>query len=109
MIKSIKSQILASIKNKRINVFLLFLLSSFVILLFTKLSKEYTNTIAFEIEKINVPQEYVILNDSVKLNITLKTHGFRWLTYYMSQPKIKVDFMFIKTEMYLYSVNQKRF
>lgn len=92
MIKSIKSQILASIKNKRINVFLLFLLSSFVILLFTKLSKEYTNTIAFEIEKINVPQEYVILNDSVKLNITLKTHGFRWLTYYMSQPKIKVDF-----------------
>lgn len=92
MIKRLKSQILVSIKNKRINVFLLFLLSSFVILLFTKLSKEYTNTIAFDIEKVNVPQEYVILNDSVKLNITLKTHGFRWLTYYMSQPKIKVDF-----------------
>ena len=92
MIKRIKSQILASIKNKRINVFLLFLLSSFVILIFSKLSKEYTNTMAFEIEKVNVPQEYVILNDSVKLNITLKTHGFKWLNYYMSTPKIRVDF-----------------
>lgn len=92
MIKSIKSQILASIKNKRINVFLLFLLSAFVILIITKLSKEYTNTIPFEIEKLNVPQEYVILSDSVKLNVTLKTHGFNWLNYYMSKPKIKVDF-----------------
>ena len=92
MIKSIKSQILASIKNKRINVFLLFLLSAFVILIITKLSKEYTNTIPFEVEKLNVPQEYVILSDSVKLNITLKTHGFNWLNYYMSKPKIKVDF-----------------
>lgn len=92
MIKSIKSQILASIKNKRINVFLLFLLSAFVILIFTKLSKEYTNTIPFQIEKLNVPQEYVILSDSVKLNITIKTHGFNWLYYYMSKPKIKIDF-----------------
>ncbi|WP_298533512.1 CdaR family protein [uncultured Algibacter sp.] len=92
MIKSLKSQILASIRNKRINVFLFFLLSAFVILLFTKLSKEYTNTIPFEIEKLNVPQKYVILNDSVKLNITLKTHGFNWLNYYMSKPSIKIDF-----------------
>jgi hypothetical protein len=92
MVRKLKSQILASIKNKRINVFLLFLLSAFVILMFTKLSKQYTNTIAFQIERINVPQENVILNDSVFFNITLKTHGFKWLGYYLSQPKIKIDF-----------------
>lgn len=92
MLRKLKSHILASIKNKRINVFILFLLSAFVILMFTKLSKQYTNTIAFEIEKINVPEENVILNDSVFLNITLKTHGFKWLSYYLSQPKIKIDF-----------------
>ena len=92
MIKKIKSEIVKSIKNKRINVFFLFLFSAFIILIFTKLSKEYTNTLAFEIEKLNVPQENIILNDSVKLNITLKTHGFKWLKYYVSQPKIKVDF-----------------
>ena len=92
MVRKLKSQILESIKNKRINVFLLFLLSAFVILMFTKLSKQYTNTVAFQIERINVPQENVILNDSILLNITLKTHGFKWLSYYLSQPKIKIDF-----------------
>jgi len=90
--KKLKADIIASIKNKRINVFILFLLFAFVILIFTKLSKEYTNTISFEVEKLNVPQENVILNDSVNLNITLKTHGFKWLKYYISEPKIKIDF-----------------
>ncbi|MFI1745889.1 CdaR family protein [Thalassobellus sediminis] len=93
MIKKIKSDILASIKNKRINVFILFLLSSFVILIFTKLSKDYANTIVFKINEVNVPQENVILNDSNNvLAITLKTHGFKWLDYYFSKPKIEVDF-----------------
>jgi len=90
--KQLKAEIVASFKNKRINVFLLFLIFAFVILIFTKLSKEYTNTLPFGIEKLNVPQENVILNDSIKLNLTLKTHGFRWLSYYFSKPKIKIDF-----------------
>ena len=90
--EKLKSNIIKSFKNKRINVFILFLFFAFVILMFTKLSKEYTNTIAFEVEKVNVPQENIILNDSTKINITLKTHGFKWLTYYWSKPKIKVDF-----------------
>ncbi|AUP81523.1 hypothetical protein C1H87_03470 [Flavivirga eckloniae] len=90
--KKLKSKILASIKNKRINVFFVFLLFSFIILIFSKLSKEYTNTMAFDIEKVNIPDENVILNDSMALNITLKTHGFKWLKYYVSKPKIRVDF-----------------
>lgn len=92
MLIKIKSNILASIKNKKINVFLLFLLLAVVILMFTKLSKEYTKTLAFSIEKINVPQEDIILNDSVPLNITIKTNGFNWFSFYFSKPKIKIDF-----------------
>lgn len=93
MIKKIRSEIVASIKNKKINIFVLFLLSAFIILIFTKLSKQYTNTVTFNIEKINVPQEYVVLNDSnAVLTITLKTHGFKWFQYYINNPKIKVDF-----------------
>lgn len=92
MIRKIKSNILTSIKNKKINVFFLFLLLAFIILIFTKLSKTYTNTVIFNIEKINIPQEDVIFDDSVALNITLKTHGFKWLTYYFSKPKINIDF-----------------
>ncbi|MCH4552991.1 MULTISPECIES: YbbR-like domain-containing protein [Aestuariibaculum] len=92
MLKELKSKILASIKSKRLNVFVLFLLSAFLILLFNKLSKEYTNTLAFNIKAINVPDEDVILNDSIRLDVTLKTHGFKWLKYYFSKPEIKVDF-----------------
>ncbi|MEN3322435.1 YbbR-like domain-containing protein [Mariniflexile soesokkakense] len=92
MIKKIKSDILTSIKNKKINVFLLFLVLSFIILIFTKLSKTYTNTVVFNIEKVNVPKENVIFNDSVALSITLKTHGFKWMSYYFSKPTITIDF-----------------
>lgn len=93
MIRKLQSQILKSIKSKRLNVFLLFLLSSFIILLFTKLSKQYTHTISFNISKVNVPQDKVILNDSnSSLNITLRTHGFKWLEYYLNQPQLEIDF-----------------
>ena len=93
MIKTLKSHLLSSIKSKKINVFLLFLVSAFIILIFNKLSKEYTNTLVFSIDKEHVPLEHVILNDSSNvLAITLKTHGFKWLSYYMSNPKVSIDF-----------------
>lgn len=92
MINKLKSEIIKSHKNKRINVFFLFLLFAFIILIFTKLSKTYTNTLGFSIVKQEVPQEFIILNDSAKLNITLKTHGFKWLKYAFSEPKVTIDF-----------------
>lgn len=93
MIKLIKSKIQSSIKTKKINVFLLFLALAFGILLLTKLSKSYTNTFVFDIDKINIPEEEVILNDdSQKLEITIKTFGFELLSYYLSKPKLQVDF-----------------
>lgn len=107
MIKRLKSELLASVKNKRLNVFLLFLFSAFVILIFTKLSKDYTNTISFNIEKVNVPQDKVILKDSShKLKITLKTHGFKWLKYYFAKPKVSIDFsneVYKKQNTYVYT------
>ena len=93
MIKTLKSHILSSIKSKKINVFLLFLVSAFIILIFNKLSKEYTNTLVFSIEKEQVPLEHIILKDSSNvLAITLKTHGFKWLSYYFKTPKVRIDF-----------------
>ena len=93
MIKKVKSELLKSLESKKINVFVLFLLLSFMILIFTKLSKQYTNTITFSINKVNIPKEIVILNDSsAVLDLTLKTHGFRWLNYYISKPEIEIDF-----------------
>jgi len=93
MVKKLKKDIAASIKNKKINVFFLFFFMAFAILILTKLSKEYTNTVTFGINKVNVPKEVVVLNDSsLKLNVTLKTIGFKWLKYYLTKPAITIDF-----------------
>jgi hypothetical protein len=117
MIFKLKTELLKTIKSGKLNVFLVFLISSFVILIFTKLSKNYTNTITFAIEKTGIPEDKLILEDSShQLQITLKTHGFKWLKYYMSPPKIAIDFskevyvakgayIYTKTEAYL---NEKK-
>lgn len=118
MIKKLKADLSKSIKSRKIHVFFLFLTLAFTILIFTKLSKEYTNTLVFGINKINVPPENVILNDSNSLlKITLKTHGFKWLKYYFGSPKITIDFakevdnkkgtyIWSKSKAYLYESSQ---
>ena len=93
MINKIKSEILSFVKTKKINIFLLFLALAFGILLLTKLSKSYTNTFVFNINKTNIPEEEVIISDSSQvLEITLKTFGFDLLQYHFSKPEISIDF-----------------
>lgn len=92
MIKFIRSSLLKSIKSKRINVFLLFFLLSFLFLLLTKLTKDYTKTLVFQIKPINAVENFVILKDtSHRLDITLRTYGFKFLRYYLSNPTVTVD------------------
>ncbi|MFD2552147.1 CdaR family protein [Bizionia sediminis] len=91
--KLLKHVIHRALKNKRINVFVLFLALSFGVLLVMKLSNVYTNTISFKINKVNIPETAVILNDSSsKLQITLKAKGFSLLPYYFKKPEIAIDF-----------------
>lgn len=93
MIIKLKNELVQFIKSGRANMFLLFLVSSFIILIVTKLSKEYTKTIVFQVQKVNVPEDKIILKDTTqKFEVTLKTHGFRWLKYYFSKPKFTIDF-----------------
>lgn len=93
MIKKLRKEIAISVKNRKINVFFFFLFMSFGILILTKLSKEYTSTVTFSINKINVPKEVVVLSDSTqKLHVTLKTYGFKWLKYYFAKSAITIDF-----------------
>lgn len=90
---NLKSKIESLIKTRRINIFLLFLTLAFGILLLTKLSKSYTNTFVFNINKINIPDEEVILSDrNQKLQITIKTNGFELLKYHLAKPDVTIDF-----------------
>ncbi|MCX7547428.1 YbbR-like domain-containing protein [Xanthomarina sp. F1114] len=93
MLEKIRTKILASVKNKKINVFILFVLFSFIVLLLLKLSNTFTNTITFNIKKTGIPEKHLVLNNnSQKLHITLKSQGFNLLKYYFKKPEINIDF-----------------
>ncbi|WP_281846680.1 YbbR-like domain-containing protein [Olleya namhaensis] len=91
--QTIKSKILGLFKSKKINVFLLFFLLAFSILVLTKLSKVYTATLTFDVNPINLDDTFVLINqDNAKLNITLETYGFDWLRYAINRPLLDIDF-----------------
>ncbi len=88
-----KSKIVSFFRSKKANVFILFLLLALTFSILTKLSKDYTQTISFNIEAVNVPEDKVIVKDSSHvIKITLTTYGFRLIKYYLTEPTIKVDF-----------------
>lgn len=88
-----KNKIASYFKSRKVNVFLLFLVLALVFSVLTKLSDDYTQTIAFNIDAQNIPEEQVIVRDSSHaINITLTTYGFKLMKYYLSKPSIKVDF-----------------
>ena len=93
MVKKLKHKVLSSIRSGKFNVFLLFLLLSLVILFLSKLTKTHTKTIAFKVNTVNLPQEFVVLNtDSLLLDITLKAQGYKLIGYYFKKPNINFDF-----------------
>ena len=70
----------------------MFLVVSFLILLLSKLSKDYTKTVSFDIEVANLPEEQILIKDSThQLDILIKTYGFKLMRYYLSNPKITID------------------
>lgn len=99
------------VKSKRLNVFILFLAMAFFILMITKLSRNYTNTVSFNIETVNVPAEVILLNKNKTLDVSFKTDGFKWLTYVINTPKLIVDFKhdsLVKGKDYVFNINNNK-
>ncbi|MBT8257902.1 MAG: YbbR-like domain-containing protein [Bacteroidia bacterium] len=89
----LRSQLEKNIKSKRINIFLMFILLAILFSLLTKLSKDYTHTFRMDLESINVPEDKIIVSDSLqKLDITLTTYGFKLIRYQFARPKLEIDF-----------------
>lgn len=88
-----KNLIASFFKSKRVNVFILFFSLALLFSILSKLSSDYTKTLTFKIKPINVPEEEVIISDTLhKLDITLESYGFKFITYFFKAPEIKVDF-----------------
>lgn len=103
MRSKIKAKITKAIKSRKLNVFGLFLVLAFLFLIFTKLSKTYTETVAFHLEYKNVPQDKAVVSDSSQLvKVMVKAYGFNLLPYYFYDHSVVVDF---KTDVSLKNKN----
>ena len=92
MLKYFKEKLSKSIENRKLNVFGLFLLLSFSILLFTKLSQIYTDTIDVRLQYVNLAENKVITLDSVpKLKVTVSDYGFKLFYFYFFEQIVNVD------------------
>lgn len=106
MLTKLKSRIIKSIRNKKLNVFGLFLVLTFVFSALTKLSKTYTDNITLDIRYVNLPEQDVITLDSLpKINATVSAFGFDLLWYQFRKHTIQIDFekdVYIKDSTYVW-------
>jgi len=109
----LKSKVLKSVKNKKLNVFGLFFLLTFAFLALTKLSKRYTEDIALKINYVNLPEYRVITLDSApKCKAVVSDYGFNLLAYHFKKHAISVDFdkdVFIKDSNYIWVVDKDKY
>ena len=112
MLSKLKSKVLKSIKNKKLNVFGLFFLLTFAFLTLTKLSKKYTDNITLDITYVNLPKHIIITLDSLpKCNAVVSDYGFNLMSYQFKKHSIKIDFktdVFIKDSNYIWVVNNNK-
>lgn len=110
MFNKLKAKLSKSIKSRKLNVFGLFFLLSFCFLALTKLSKNYTETIYFELVYKNVPEEHhVDLDSTKKVSVTVNAYGFNLLRYSFYKPKLQIDFntdVVLKNKTYVWNAHQ---
>ena len=88
-----KEKHLNSMKSRQFQVFLLFLMMSFFLLLVTKLSKEYIHIAKVGITYKNVPLDLVIPpSENFNLTVTTKGSGFEILYNSLSKKYVQIDF-----------------
>lgn len=84
--------------NKKIKVFLSFLLLSTAVWFLMELSKPYTNSVIFKVQYTDLPTEKILQNNpETSVNVLLKASGFSLLKYKLIPPKLKIRLNNINT------------
>lgn len=104
-------RVLVFFKSRKVNIFLLFLLLALLFSVLTKLSQDYTKTLTLKIETNNIPEDKVIVHDSLQeLEVTLSTYGFKLVRYYFNAPTISLNVSAMdRNELYFIWTEQKGF
>lgn len=110
MYHRLKSKLSKSLKSKKLNVFGLFFLLSFCFWALTKLSRNYTETISFDLVYNNVPEAHHIdVDSSKKVVVTVTAYGFNLLKYSFYKPILQIDFntdVVVKNNTYMWNAQQ---
>lgn len=112
IVNAAKKTIGATIKrNRKIKVFLIFLVLATIIWLLIQLSKTYTSTTGFAVEYNNVPSNKLLQNKSItRITVVLKAPGFALLKYKLIPGKISFNLSTAvkkKNDLYYVLTNQQ--
>lgn len=109
--KKSQSKIDSLKSNKKLRVFLLFLILSFLFWSLIKLSKNYIADVEFNLVYVDVPKNKLLQNVPVsKVKLTVKTIGFKLLKYGLKTKELKYslsDLNHKKSSIY-YSITQSK-
>lgn len=93
------------LKERKVKVFLVFLLCATLAWLINRLSQTYTSNTIFEVGYINVPDEFILANSpKQQIQVRLKAIGFQFLGYGLKPKQITLDVskvMYQDTSYYL--------
>ncbi|MDO6472048.1 CdaR family protein [Maribacter sp. 1_MG-2023] len=80
------------LKKRKVKVFLVFLLCASLAWLINKLSLTYTNNTTFQVEYINIPEEFLLANTPKdEIQVRLQAAGFQFLGYELKPKHIQLD------------------
>ena len=91
------NKIESSKSNKKLNVFLLFLVLSFLFWMLIKLSKNYISDVKFNLEFVDAPKNKLLQNNSDnEIVLTVNTVGFKLLGYSLKKKKLNYSLTEVK-------------
>lgn len=80
------------LKKRKVKVFLVFLLCASLAWLINKLSQTYTSNTTFQVEYINIPEEFLLANTpKEEIQVRLQAVGFQFLGYELKPKHIQLD------------------
>jgi len=109
--KKSQSKIDSLKSNKKLRVFLLFLVLSFLFWSLIKLSKNYIADVEFNLVYVDVPKNKLLQNiPESKIKLTVKTVGFKLLKYGLKTKKLKYSLSDLnrKKGSIYYSITQSK-
>ena len=88
MIKKLQS----GIRQRKVRVFLLFLLLSLTAWLINRLSQTYSHSVAFNLEYAHLPEGMVMIESPpAEVGVRIRANGFQLLSYQLSPKKVEID------------------